>query len=338
MTIRNRKRFNLGRRRTLSILAAASTLSSLRTAWATSATPQAYTWEGTALGAKASLTLYDVNRGEGRQLVEQVGNELERLENIFSLYRMDSTISILNDKGYVDNPPLDLVRVMSAANAASEATRGAFDVTVQPLWNMYAGHFSSGDAKSTGPESDVVDAARELIGYEDVDIDSTAISFKKPGMSITLNGIAQGYITDRVADLLYAKGLRHVLIDLGEIRALDKHPSGRPWIIGLEDPANLGGITNKVDIDNQAVATSAGSSTHFDNKGAHHHIFDPRSGRSNNIYSSISVVGERASLADALSTGLYNLDPSQARDVLGQFPGYAAYVIYDDGRAETWSG
>ena len=325
----------MGRRRTLRIIAAAGSLASIQTGWANGAPPQAYTWRGAALGAMASLTFYGVDSVEGQRLLKQVGHEVKRLESIFSLYRADSAISALNKFGYMGNPPLDLVRLLSEAHAMSEITSGAFDATVQPLWELYAAHFGNGGAR---PERDAVDAALELVGYKNVDVASTAIRLKKPGMSITLNGIAQGYITDRVADLLYAEGLRHVLIDLGEIRALDRHPSGRPWVIGLEDPVRISGITSKVDIDNQAVATSAASGTRFDSSGFYHHIFDPSSGQSSNTYSSISIVGERASVADALSTGLYNLDPSHARDVLGRFPGYRAYVVYADGRPQIWAG
>ena len=325
----------MGRRRTLTIIATTGSLASMRAGWVYGATPQAYTWRGTALGAKASLTFYDVGPVEGERLLKQVGHEVERMESIFSLYRTDSAISALNDDGYLGNPPLDLVRLLSEARAMSEVTSGAFDVTVQPLWELYAAHFSDGGVR---PEPEAVDAVLGLVGYKNVDIATAAVRLKKPGMSITLNGIAQGYITDRVADLLYAEGLRHVLIDLGEIRALDRHSSGRPWVIGLEDPVRMGGITSKVNIDNQAVATSAASGTRFDKSGLHHHIFDPNSGQSINTYSSISIVGERASVADALSTGLYNLDPSHARDVLSRFPGYTAYVVYADGRPQVWTG
>lgn len=320
----------------MTILAIAGPLTSFRTDWVRGAVPQAYTWSGTALGAKASLTFYDVGKSEGKRLLEKVGDEIKRLESVFSLYRGDSVISALNDDGYVGNPPLDFIRLLSEAHAMSEATAGAFDVTVQPLWAIYADHFKNGDTGSIGPDSGAVDAALQLVDYGSINIDSKAIRFKQPGMSITLNGIAQGYITDRIADLLYAEGLRHVLIDLGEIRALDKHPSGRPWIIGLEDPVRASSITNRVHIDNQAVATSAAAGTHFDSSGIYHHIFDPGSGRSANRYSSMSIVGERASIADALSTGFYNLEPPQARDVLNQFPGYTAYVTYADGRAQVW--
>ena len=331
----DRRRFSMGRRRVLTILAAAGSLASIRMGRASSVANRPYTWRGTALGAKAQLTFYNVGPSEGQKLLNQIGHEVRRLEKIFSLYRADSVIATLNGNSHIDNPPLDLVRLMSEAHAMSEVTTGAFDVTVQPLWELYAAHLGSGGV-SPGP--DAVDAVLDAVGYEGVTIDSTAIRFKKPGMSITLNGIAQGYITDRVADLLYAEGLRHVLIDLGEIRALDKHPSGRPWVIGLEHPDRMGSITNKIDIANQAVATSAASGTRFDNSGLHHHIFDPSSGQSRNIYSSISVVGERATVADALSTGLYSLEPSRAQDVIDLFPGYTAYVVYADGRSQVWGG
>ena len=52
------------------------------------------------------------------------------------------------------------------------------------------------------------------------------------GAGLTLNGIAQGYMTDKVTEVLNAEGLRHVLAELGETRALGNHPSGMPWRIG----------------------------------------------------------------------------------------------------------
>ena len=93
MTKPNRESISVGRRRALTILAAAGSLASIRTGWAVGVTPQAYTWNGTALGAKASLILYDVSQSEGQRLLKQVDDELKRLEGIFSLYRTDSVIS-----------------------------------------------------------------------------------------------------------------------------------------------------------------------------------------------------------------------------------------------------
>ena len=338
MTDKKMKKSGIGRRRTLKIIAAAGgSLAAIRMGPAFGAAPQAYVWQGTALGARASLTLYHVSNAEGRRLVNAVGEELQRLESLFSLYRTDSAVSRLNAGGYVKNPPMDLIRLCSEARAISEVTEGAFDVTVQPLWKTYADYYRSGSIDFAGPGLEAIDAALELVDYRGVDISPQKIRFEKPGMSVTLNGIAQGYITDRIADFLRNEGLRHVLIDLGEIRALDTHPAGRPWAVGLQDPDRPGQIAEVVHVDNQAVATSAGAGTHFGGDGANHHIFNPGSGRSSNIYSSISVVGKRATVADALSTGLYNLEPRRARAVLPGFPGYSAHVVYAGGRKQTWT-
>lgn len=327
---------SLGRRRALQIFAAAGSLLWLPSARASVAASEVFTWRGTALGAEASLTFHHVSESEGQSLVRRIKEEIQRLERVFSLYRADSTISLLNSSGQIDDPPLDLIRLLSQARSVSEYSGGAFDVTVQPLWQAYAAHFRSHDANASRPSSSTIESALELVGYAGIDIGSRAIALRKPGMALTLNGIAQGYITDRIADLLHAEGLRHVLIDLGEIRALDNHPQGRPWSIGLQDPVRLGGITEVIDIENQAVATSAGSGTRFDDQGLHHHIFNPHSGLSSGLYNSLSVAGKRATLADALSTGLYNLEPDDARDALAHFPGYSAHVVYANGDRQIW--
>lgn len=88
-----------------------------------------------------------------------------------------------------------------------------------------------------------------------------------PGMALTLNGIAQGYIGDRVAALLEAEGLTDILIDTGEHRALGQMPGGGGW------PARLaqGGAA----LRNRALATSAPLGTVFDSEGRFGHILDP---------------------------------------------------------------
>ena len=227
-TTRQARPFAPARRRTLKILAAAGGA----LAWplpglGTGSAPPPFSWRGTALGARASLTLYHVDAAEGRRLVRRIGDEVRRLERVFSLYRRDSVVVALNSSGIVRDPPLDLVRVLADAQAISDATHGAFDVSVQPLWRAYAAHFSAASGPRAGPGQAVIDTALELVGYRHIDIGPAAIRFTRPGMAVTLNGIAQGYVTDRIAALLRREGLRNVLIDLGEIRALDRHPSGR---------------------------------------------------------------------------------------------------------------
>ena len=150
-------------------------------------------------------------------------------------------------------------------------------------------------------------------------------------MAITLNGIAQGYITDRVADLLRANGIGHTLVEIDETRALDGHLSGRPWTVGIKDPRYEGGILKTLPLDNQAIGTSGGYGTQFDVAGRFNHIFDPTTGGCASRYLSVSVMAPTATYADALSTAFSLMPPEQCETVLKALGGTAAWFVQQDG-------
>ena len=261
-------------------------------------------WQGPALGADASLLIGHPDDGQARRLIALARTEIERLEGIFSLYRADSALSRLNAAGELRDPPLELVALLHQARTWGELSDGAFDVTVQPLWRLYGMHFSQPGADPLGPPEAAVAAARRLVDYRAMEIAAGRIAFARPGMAVTLNGIAQGEITDRVAALLAAEGLAHALIELGEFRALSSHPAGRPWRVGVEDPHRPGALLTEVALTGRAIASSATTGTRFDAEGRHHHLFDPRSGRPSRGLIGASVVARRARDADAFSTAL----------------------------------
>ena len=273
-------------------------------------------WRGVALGARAEILLYHRDRDAADRLIAACLSEIARLERVFSLYRADSALCALNRDGALAFPPMDLVRLLADARRFSGLTDGAFDVTVQPLWRLYADHFSRPGADPGGPGAAAVARARALVDYAALSVASDRIAFARPGMAVTLNGIAQGYITDRVADLLRRGGIERVLVSLGETRGLGRHPDGRAWRVGLADPRDPGRSAETIEIEDRAVATSGGYGTRFDAAGRHHHLFDPRTGRSSNRYLSVSVIAPTATTADALSTALTAMPVSQAQGVL----------------------
>jgi thiamine biosynthesis lipoprotein len=299
----------LARRRVIRLVAAASSLSLAGALGALAGrSPDSesslHRWQGTALGADASLLIDVPDTDRARQQIALARAEIDRLERIFSLYRPDSALSRLNEEGQLLNPPPELAALLGQAQNWGALSGGAFDVTVQPLWRLYREHFSQPGADSLGPPEAAVVAARKLVDYRAIDVSATRIVLTRPGMAVTLNGIAQGEITDRVATLLRAEGLGHALIDLGEFRALSSHPSGRPWKLGIKDPRAPGSLLTKVALTERALATSAISGTRFDAEGRHHHLFDPRSGRPSRGLVAASVIARRARDADAFSTAL----------------------------------
>lgn len=247
-----------------------------------------YTWQGATLGAHATLRLA---HPDAKAISARVASEISRLEDIFSLYRPESALSQLNRAGILQVPPFELLECLSVASAVHAASGGRFDPTIQPLWASYA----EASALGTLPDDATLDAARALTGWDQITFDSAAIVMGQ-GMSLTLNGIAQGYIADRVAEMLTSEGLTNILIDTGEFRALGGSPDGGAWPVKLAS----GG---EVQLATRALATSAPLGTTFDEGGAVGHILDPRTGLpAQTIWQEISVSANSAALADALST------------------------------------
>ena len=307
------------RRRFVAIAAAAAGLpfAAIR---AGAETAHLHRWSGVALGAAAEIVLYDPDAARARRLIARCVAEIDRLEDVFSLYRPESAITRLNRDGHVTAPPLELVALLAEARSFSDRTEGAFDATVQPLWRLYAAHFARPGADPRGPGDAEHAEAQALVDHRAVEIEPAEVRFARRGMAITLNGIAQGYITDRVATVLQDAGMGDVLLDIGEVRALGRHPKGRPWHVGLRRAAEPETIGRTVTLTDRAVATSAGIASPFEPSGRHHHLFDPATGRPAPGAGQVSVIAPSATMADALSTALAVSPPARAAAFAARFP------------------
>ncbi|MFZ5737582.1 MAG: FAD:protein FMN transferase [Pseudomonadota bacterium] len=268
-------------------------------------------WRGSALGAQVSIEIHHPDRAAAAKLVETSVREVRRLEQLFSLYRPDSAICALNRSGVLIAPDPDMVVLLQTTLRLAEQTGGAFDPTVQPLWELYRRHFEQTGADPAGPGEADVASVLAKVGYHDVLVSADRIALKRPGAAVTLNGIAQGFATDRVVDLLRSGGMTTTLVDIGEIRAIGARPDGAPWRVGLADPEKAEIELGAIELVDRAVATSSGAGFRFDPVGRFTHLFDPSTGHSPSLYRSVSVVAPTATEADALSTAFSVLDHSR---------------------------
>jgi thiamine biosynthesis lipoprotein len=323
----------LTRRRFIAITAAAGGLPLLPIASAR-ADSRLRVWSGTALGCDATLQIHHPDAATADRLIAASLAEVERLERIMSLYRPDSALSRLNRDGTLENPPFDLVRVLSESRRYGAISGGAFDVTVQPLWDLYADHFSRPDASPDGPAADDIAAAVARVGQDALDVDPSRLRFSQPGMGVTLNGIGQGYITDRVVELLRADGIEHALVDMGKTRAIGGHPAGGPWSVGLEDPRAPGTIAERIPLIDRAVATAGGYGTLFDEAGRFNHIFEPWSGRTSWRWLSVSVEAATATESNALSNA-FAVMPAEATAPIVRALGLVAHFVRPGGERMT---
>ena len=324
------------RRRVLRVVATAAGLPLAITGLrALAPKPELHTWRGEVLGALSEISLWHSNAEFARLTILKARLEIERLEKIFSLYRSDSEIVRLNHAGKLADASAELRSVVETSQKLSQLSVGAFDISVQPLWRLYEAHFWS----HTDTRPDIAmrarDVARALVDFRAIDSGSSTIAFARPGMAITLNSIAQGYITDAVADLLRNEGFESAVVDLGEFRTLGHHPDGRPWRLGIGDPKNAPGVTNTISLEDMALAVSGGYGTTFEPTGHFHHIFDPHTGSSANRLLQVAIIAPRAATADALATAIYVAGEAAAPRMLAAHPQTKAILTRLDGSSAT---
>ncbi len=297
----------LTRRRFLAITASAAAAPAL-------AGPDAAHWRGQALGAGARMRLEGIDPERAAPVFAAVAAELRRLEAIFSIHDDRSALARLNRAGMLAHPPAELLEVLSLSDRLHAVTRGAFDPTIQPLWRLWAETAARGEA----PDASALAQARAQTGWQAVRYDAGQVRFARPAMGLTLNGVAQGYVTDRIAALLRGRGLRDVLIDMGEIAASGTRSDGSAWVAGISRPD--GQVVRRVELKDRALATSAPFGTLLDAKGTVGHILDPETGAPAVRHGLVSVSASKAAIADGLSTACCLLSPEDAAAAVAAMP------------------
>jgi FAD:protein FMN transferase len=324
----------LARRRALTIVGAFAGMPLLTSDRRAPAQAALYQWNGTSLGSPSRLLLYHPSRASAERVVALCTAEIERLERIFALYRYGSEIACLNRDGRITAPSHDLLLVLSECGRLSALSSGAFDVTVQPLWDVYAAHFFGTQAPPPeGPDPRAVAAALALVNWKDIEFSGRQVALARVGMGVTLNGIAQGYVTDRIIGILRDNGFDRVLSDLGrsEICVIGRRPDDRPWQVGLADPRQPEKFALVMDLVQGSLCTSGGYGTKFEATGKYHHLFDTSTGGSSGHYIATSVFAPSAMVADALSTALYVTPPGRGRTLLASYRDATALVTLPEG-------
>jgi FAD:protein FMN transferase len=282
----------------------------------------------TQLGTLVTITVVHPDAAVAREMVDAAFAEIERLEGILSRHRPDTPLARLNRDGVVADAPHELTHVVGRALEYGSLTAGAFDVTVGPLLALYASHFEdgTGGAETAPPEADVR-AALSRVDYRTVGVRGTEIRLDLPGASLTLDGIAKGYVVDRAVATLADAGAGRVIVDAGGDMAAASVPgSEEPWRVAVQDPRSAGAL-GVVELSGECIASSGDYMQAFTRDLRHHHIVDPRTGRSPDHTSGVTVVAPTAMDADALSTAAFVLGPREGLALLDGLDGVEGLIV-----------
>ncbi len=248
---------------------------------------------------------------------------IRNVELQMSLFDPDSALCRLNADSVLQQPSADLRIVLDLAKQVSLRSAGAFDISMQPLWKVW----SQATQESRLPTQPELQKAKHLVNWRAVESSASTVRLNLSGMNLSLNGIAQGYASDKARAALAAYGVQHAVIDAGETSLLGHAPNDQPWSFSIEHAAMCEGKKSeaKQDLhlnndkstmpiivaDGRGMATSSDSHTVFSADHKHHHILNPHSGDSPRYWSSVTVLAPSCVMADALTKVFFMLPPAQ---------------------------
>ncbi|MCJ7627261.1 MAG: FAD:protein FMN transferase [Longimicrobiales bacterium] len=287
-----------------------------------------------SMGTLVSVTAVHESPGLIQDAAALAFGEMDRVVNLLNRYDPASALSYLNTEGSIEGPPPELSAVMQQARFFHDASEGAFDPTVQPLVDLFRNRLGGGDPNSpSAPSEAEILQALAIVDARKVELTPQTIRLSIPGMGVTLDGIAKGYVVDRMAAVLAGQGLEDFLINAGgDIRSAGFREDGREWRVGVQDPAKQGDLPDVIGLTNGAVATSGSYEIYFDRERTHHHIVSARSGESPQSSQSVSVVAPTTLAADALATSVFVMEPERGVAFIESLPQCACLIVDHQGR------
>jgi FAD:protein FMN transferase len=270
-----------------------------------------------------TITVYSDRPDAAETAITEAFNEIRKIESGLSVYKADSELARLNREKIIKSPSNDLKINIERALHYSNLSNEAFDITVQPLLDLYHRSFTE---KNSAPSTEEISRELKKVDYRRIIIKDHAIKIGDD-QSITLGGIAKGYAVEKAAEILKRHGITMALIDAGgNMRALGRKPDGR-WNIAMADPRDADNYIMIIPLENNAVSTSGDYERYFDDKMEYHHIIDPQTGYSATDLISVTIEADNAFDADALSTTVFVLGKEKGMRLIESLPGVEGLII-----------
>jgi FAD:protein FMN transferase len=275
------------------------------------------------MGTIFTITVYSDDPETAEKAIDSAFNKIKKIESELSSYIEDSEISMLNKKKRLKSPSEDLKTNIARSLYYSNLSNGAFDITVQPLLDLFKKSFSEENA---APSDEMIKKELKKVDYKKIIIKNNEIQIGDD-QTITLGGIAKGYAAEKAVEVLQNYTITMALVDAGgNMRALGEKPGGA-WNIAIKDPRNNDNYITIIPLNNNAVSTSGDYERYFDENKKYHHIINPKTGYSATELISVTIVADNAFDADGLSTAVFVLGKKKGMELIESLPDVEGLII-----------
>jgi thiamine biosynthesis lipoprotein len=282
------------------------------------------------MGSELRLTAWTSDEAVAGSAFSEVFAEFDRLDNLMSVWREGSDIQRLNDAAgdHAVSVSREVLEALRVARQVSEWTGGKFDVTFGALSGLWK---FDHDQDNVIPNRADVLKRLPLIDYRALEVDEGAGTafLRKKGMRAHLGGVGKGYAVERSAAILRRRGLRDFMIQSGGDLYVAGRRGERPWRVGIRDPRGPADRSfAAIDLTDSTFSTSGDYERFFIKDGRrYHHILDPDLGEPAMACRSVTIVAESATLADALSTGVFVLGPTAGMELIERLPHVEGVIV-----------
>ena len=295
--------------------------------------PEKVVLQGLAQGSYYAVTYYDEQNRNFQREIDSIFHAVDMSVNLW----VDS--SIISKVNRNEEVALDSIFIDNF-NIAQEAARlsdGYFDPTISPIVAAWGFSYKSGD--SLTPQ--LIDSLRQLVDYRNIRIENGKVVKENPAMTLDFNAIAQGYTSDLIARFLESRGVKNFLVDTGgEIMARGEKPDGKPWIVGIEKPAeNMDSeriVQTRIALRDKGLVTSGSTRKYVERNGKRYsHCINPKTGYPvEHQLLSVTVMAENSVWADALASICMVMGMELSLPLIQGMDGVEAYYIFVNGQNE----
>ncbi len=289
------------------------------------------------LGSPFEITLVAKDTLQANLYADKAVDEVKRIENLISDWIPTTPISEINRNAGIQPVKVsqELFDLIERSIKISKLTSGAFDISYASMDKIWK--FDGSMREMPTPE--MIQKSVSKVGYQNIILDKEHLTvfLKLEGMKLGLGGIGQGYIADKIKELLKADGVTAGLVNVsGDISTWGKQPNGEQWKVGIINPLNKNKVFATFPLEDNAVETSGSYEKYVIFNGKRYsHIIDTRTGYPAMGLISVTVFAKTTELADALATGVFVLGKEVGMDLVNQLPGISCIMVEENGKILT---